>query len=85
MISPTAHAFWSHWRDEHQHWKIIESGEIFIATDAGRRLSASNMDFSSPIDATASFTKEVCRTKTEAHTYIALRCTQHALEQMGLA
>lgn len=85
-IHPTTIAFWSHWREEHENWKIVELPDLpaFVATDINRRLSSSNMDFSSPIDETATITREVCETRADAHTYIALRCVQYALEKLGV-
>lgn len=85
MIGPTAHAFWNHWRDEHSQWRIVELSTGFVATDVNRRMSIDNMDFSSPINETMSYTNEVCETRELAHTYIALRCTQYALEKLGVA
>lgn len=83
MIGPTAHAFWNHWRDEHSQWRIMDVPAGFIATDRGRYLEPSSEAVVDPM--AQKFTAEICSTRALAHTYIALRCTQYALEKLGVA
>lgn len=82
-ISPTAVAFWNHWRDEHRFWSIseVEQG-VYIATDR-KRFLAGDEEFNDILSVT--YTAEVCASRVEAHTFIALHCTQYALTKLGVA
>jgi hypothetical protein len=82
MISPTAHAFWSHWRDEKRAWEVVELQPTgFVATDRSRFLRL-DPSFNQPMEQT--FVAEHCATRELAYTFIALRCTQYALEKLGV-